>query len=157
MHSPMMCGRKGTYFHLRLWYFLPLHLLLPLIPHPLLNRSQELDTFCILVMILMYHGNLILASNCYWEHLLISYAIHDWVHLMSKPYMSDLKIKTLNKFQSSKTPKLFAILYNYSCKFWSALLFKKSIFCQKVTVHKDRKSPSKAIWKSLHVLLNETC
>ena len=138
MHSPLMCGRKGTYFHLRLWYFLPL--LLPLIHPPPLNRSQELDTFCILVMILMYHGNLILASNCYWEHLLISYAIHDWVHLMSKPYMSDLKIKTLNKFQSSKMPKLFAILY--SCKFQRELLIRKSTFFQKFTVQKDWISPS---------------
>ena len=33
----------------------------------------------------------------------------------------------------------------------SKLLFRKSIFCQNVTVHKDWKSPSQAIWKSLHV------
>ena len=37
------------------------------------------------------------------------------------------------------------------------LKIRKSTFCQKVTVHLDWKSPSYAIWKSLHVLLNKTC
>ena len=37
------------------------------------------------------------------------------------------------------------------------LLIRKSGFCQKVTVNKDWKSPSEAIWKSLHELLNEMC
>ena len=35
--------------------------------------------------------------------------------------------------------------------------FRKSTFCQKVTVNKGQKSPSEAILKSLHVLLNEKC
>ena len=34
---------------------------------------------------------------------------------------------------------------------------RKSTFCGKVTLHKDWKYPSWAVWKSLYLLLNKTC
>ena len=36
------------------------------------------------------------------------------------------------------------------------LLIRKSTFCQKVTVSKDKKSPSRAILKGLHGLQNKS-
>ena len=66
------------------------------------------------------------------------------------------KIKKNKKIMLKPVHLMLKFLAKYYTTFKQTLLIRKSTFCHKVKVHNDQKSPSYAIWKSLHAPLNQS-
>ena len=69
-------------------------------------------------------------------------------------FLENMNFKFIFGLQNSKPLQFDCPILQlpYSREFYCALLIERSIFCQNVTVPKDRKSPSQAICKNLYVL-----